>query len=278
MKKYLKHKFNPEDKELVSVIDELPFWSAPFGISLLNIITMRKGIKVLDIGSGLGFPLIEIAQRLGESSLVYGIDPWKTANDRVKLKIKKYGIKNVKVIKGSAEAMSFDNSFFDLIVSNNGINNVRDLEKTLSECERVCKSGGQFVFTMNLDNSMIEFYNILRTVLTQRGLNEAVKKMEEHIYHKRRPLGEIKELLISHNFIIKKIIEDIFYLRFSDAASMFNHSFIKYWFLPSWREITGKKNIQDIFESIEKKMEDANGKGNEIKLSIPFATFNCRKI
>ena len=92
MKKYLNHTFSTEDKELVSIIDELPLWSAPFGLSLLNTIKLGNGFRVLDIGSGQGFPLIEIAQRLGESSMVFGIDLWKEANERASLKIKKYDL------------------------------------------------------------------------------------------------------------------------------------------------------------------------------------------
>lgn len=277
MKKYLKHKFSSEDKNLISVIDELPLWSAPFGMSLLNTIKMREGMKVLDIGSGLGFPLIEIAQRLGESSSIYGIDPWKAANDRVKLKIKTYAIKNVKVLKAHAEKLPFENSYFDLLVSNNGINNVGDLDITFSECERVSKHGAQFVFTMNLDSTMIEFYNILKSELEKRKLYDAAIKMREHIYHKRRPLNEMKKLLTMHRIKIKKISQDVFYLRFFDAASMLNHSFIKYWFLPSWKEITDEINQEEIFNSIENRLNKIKDKKGEIKLRVPFATFDCEK-
>jgi ubiquinone/menaquinone biosynthesis C-methylase UbiE len=127
------HTFNVDDPEFVSVIDELPLWSAPFGLKLLDVIHLKHNMNILDIGCGLGFPLIEIAQRVGDSSKVFGIDPWESAIERVKLKIKKLDITNVKVIKGVAENLPFDDSFFDLIVSNNGINNVQNIEAVLSE-------------------------------------------------------------------------------------------------------------------------------------------------
>jgi arsenite methyltransferase len=44
------------------IYDELPLWSAPFGLTLLDTIRMKKGIRVLDIGSGAGFPMLEIAE------------------------------------------------------------------------------------------------------------------------------------------------------------------------------------------------------------------------
>ena len=82
MKDYLNHTFSTADKELIAVIDELPLWSAPFGMKLLEMINLKKGITALYVGCGLGFPLIEVAQRLGDSSTVIGIDPWKEAFER----------------------------------------------------------------------------------------------------------------------------------------------------------------------------------------------------
>jgi len=38
--------------------------------------------------------------------------------------------------------MPLEDDFFSLIVSNNGLNNVEDLEATLAECYRVMKCEG----------------------------------------------------------------------------------------------------------------------------------------
>ena len=167
MKDYLDHTFNPDDPELISIQDELPFWSAPFGFSLLNTIRMKKNINELDIGSGFGFPLLEVSQRLGKTCNVFGVDPWKPAIERAEKKIKMYNLSNVKIIDCCAEKLPFEDSFFDLIISNNGINNVKDIPAVFNECSRVCKNGAQFVFTFNLDKTMIEFYDIYEKVLKE---------------------------------------------------------------------------------------------------------------
>ena len=116
--------------------------------------------------------MTEIALRLGESSTVYGIDPWTDAIARANKKIEYYRITNIKIFEGVAESIPLDNNSVDLIVSNNGINNVSDINKVISECSRIIKSGGQFVQTMNLDKSMFEFYGELERVLSDLHMNK----------------------------------------------------------------------------------------------------------
>ena len=48
---------NLDSPENVRVFDELPFWSAPFGLRLFEQIRLKKNIIALDIGFGAGFPL-----------------------------------------------------------------------------------------------------------------------------------------------------------------------------------------------------------------------------
>ena len=141
MTQYLKTELNFNDPDYLSALDDMSFWSAPFGIKLLNLVQYKKNIRALDIGFGSGFPLIELAMRLGPTCKVFGIDPWKAAIERTKFKLKYIGVQNVELVEGVAEQMPFENNFFDLIVSNNGLNNVQDLPKTLNECSRVSRPG-----------------------------------------------------------------------------------------------------------------------------------------
>jgi arsenite methyltransferase len=272
---YLKHTFNPDDPDLISIIDELPLWSAPFGLKLLETIKLKENIRALDIGCGFGFPLIEIAQRLGSSSRLFGIDPWGAAIARINLKIKTYNLQNVVAVKGVAEQLPFEDNFFDLLISNNGINNVQDIEMALAECSRIAKSGSQFVLTMNLQDSMIEFYTLFEKTLLSNGLKDEVAKMKEQIYSKRKPLSETKSSLQKANYEIKKIFQDSFTLKFLNADAMFNHSLIKYWFLDGWKKILNPEDLEVIFEELESELNRNAKLNGEIILTIPFVTIDC---
>jgi arsenite methyltransferase len=269
--------YDPNNPELVSIIDELPLWSAPFGMKLLETVPLRKDIKVLDIGSGLGFPLIEIAMRFGETCEVYGIDPWKTARERAEQKIKTIGLKNVKIIDAVAEDIPFEDELFDLIVSNNGINNVQDFEKSLNEISRVGKKNSDFIFTVNLEETMVEFYNEYKNVLAEKGMAEGVKKLARHIHQKRKPVDEIKSAVEQAGFNIIEVNLDKFHLRFADGTTMLNHFLIKLAFLESWLQILHQKEQTEIFSEVESRLNRISEKEGELKLTVPFALFKCRK-
>jgi len=276
MKQYLNKKFDLN--HLIDVLDELPLWSAPFGLKLLEYVDYKQNITALDIGFGNGFPLTELAMRLGSDSIVYGIDPWKEAIVRTKNKIDLYNISNIKLIEGIAESIPLDNNSIDLIVSNNGINNVSDLDKVFVECSRIIKSGGQFVQTMNLDKSMFEFYGVFELVLKELKMDKEIELMHRHIYLKRRPIDEIIQLIKKHGFVIKDLEHDQFNYKFSSGTAMLNHYFIRLAFMDSWLEFLPKDKTEQIFHAIECHLNEQAILSGGIKLSIPFVMINAIKV
>jgi len=277
MKNYLEQTFNLSDHAIISVFDEMPLWSSYFGAVLLDTITFKNNARILDIGCGAGYPLLEIAQRFGKNSFVYGIDPWKAATKRLKLKAKTMAVNNIKIINGAAEELPFDDNYFDLIVSNNGLNNCTDQMKVLAECYRSLKPGGQLVFTVNLPGSMKEFYSIFEIVLKENNLSGSVTKMKAHIKAKRLTLQKNLEQVKSNRFIVKKIIQESFNMKYLDGTSLLNHHFIKLAFLESWVNIVPSERKKEIFDLLEKSLNKRAKVKGELRLTIPFVCIEGRK-
>jgi ubiquinone/menaquinone biosynthesis C-methylase UbiE len=275
---YLNTNYDLNDKETVSVIDELPLWSAAFGLKLLEKINYRKNITALDIGSGLGFPLLEVAMRLGNSSRVYGIDPWEVAIERIKTKIKIYGINNVEVIAGVAEKIPLPDNSVDLILSNNGLNNVNNLKKAIEEISRVSKTGSQLVFTYNTDRTMIEFYSVMEAVLRERNLLNEIDAMKKHIYKKRRPVDEYRFLLEENGFAVKEIFQDEFNLLYADGTTMLNHFLITLAFIESWKEIVPEERQIEVFTEVEKQLNKLAENDGVFRLTIPYVLLDSEKV
>src|SRR5512142_520418 len=107
MSDYLAFQTDFNDPEVVSAYDEVPLWSAMFGQMLLEHVPLGHNRTVLDIGYGAGFPILELAQRLGVSSKVYGIDPWAAARQRAEIKARLWQVSNVELLTGDAAALPF---------------------------------------------------------------------------------------------------------------------------------------------------------------------------
>ena len=277
MKDYLKPYSQPGVTDEVLWIDEMPLWSAPFGLKLLEIVRMKRGISALDIGFGFGFPLIEIAARLGSDSRVVGIDPWDLGIKKTQEKLDLLGLKNVELIRGVAESIPLPDGTMDLITSNNGINNVTDIPKSLRECFRVARPGAQFVFTMNADTTMMEFYSALEQVLNENHMQAEVSAMKNHIYEKRKPATEIREWLIQTGFAVHRMLVDSFVFRYADGAAMLNHYFIRSGFLPAWVKLVPHDRLELVFDGVERRLNAAAKKQGELLMTVPFLTFDCEK-
>ena len=268
-----------KSENIVPVIDDLPLWSAPFGLKLLDTIKYKRNINVLDVGSGMGFPLIEIAGRLGNTCQVFGVDPWKEGVERIKEKIDAWEMNNIKIIvEGHAEELPFEDEFFDLIVSNNGINNVRDDRQVLNEINRTAKAGCQLVITVNLPETMIEFYNVYESVLIKHGKLEEIMYLKDHIFLKRKPLEYTKSLIEQGGFKINSVYEDSFNLRFNNCTAMFKHPLIELAFIDEWKKLVDKNDRDFIFKEIEKELNNLSSRSNGLLLTVPWVCIDAVKI
>jgi len=109
------------DPAVVSAYDDLPLWSAMAGLLLLEHVPLVPGIPALDVACGTGFPTLELAERLGPSAQVHGLDPWQPALERARAKAAARGIRHVVFDLADACAMPYPDARFDLIVSNLGL-------------------------------------------------------------------------------------------------------------------------------------------------------------
>jgi arsenite methyltransferase len=273
---YLDTSMDWNDPNVVSGFDEIPLWSAPFGLILLENLKIRPEMTVLDVGFGTGFPLLELAQRLGKSATIYGIDPWKAAHERTRLKMNLLNIKNVILVEGDASTMPFEDKTFDLIVSNLGINNFENPRKVFKECSRVAKSKAQIVFTTNPKGHMEEFYSAFEETLKELSLNELEEKFLIHLNHRLTPkiiFSYLKEV----GFKITKTRKSTFTLRFLDGSAFFSHSLIRYGFLEDWKKLVPSEHWHNFFIKLETKLNNIAQKKGEFSLRIPIVYIEGQK-
>jgi arsenite methyltransferase len=228
-----------DSPSFVDAYDELPLWSAMFGQVLLEHVPLRAGSTALDVGCGSGFPLLELAQRLGPGSFVHGIDPWIAAVRRAERKRRQSRVANASVQIADAAALPFRAGSFDLVVSNLGLNNFADPGGALRECRRVLRRGGALALTTNLVGHMRELYDVFADVVDDRG------KLEEHIQH-RATVDRLRSMLEEAGFEVTRVVEDSFVMRYASASALFTHDFIRFGFLPAWEEVVPREKFAEV--------------------------------
>jgi|SRR6185436_1740718 len=276
MTEYLSYNFE-DTEEFISTWDELPLWSAPFGLLMLKHLELKPNLTVIDIGSGAGFPLMELAGRLGSSCKLYGIDNWKNANKRAKQKIKNYKLSNVDIIESSAEQIPLNDSSVDLIVSNLGINNFENPENVFKECHRVLKPKGRLTVTTNLDGHWKEFYNVFESTLKELGKNDLIIKLKEQQAH-RGTIETASKLFTENGFKVYRHFTDSFEMKFLNGSAFLNHHFVKLGWLSSWRDLLPEENLKEIFELLERNLNAYATASGGLTLPVPMAYIEGEKI
>jgi SAM-dependent methyltransferase len=267
----------PDDEDLAAALDELPLWSAPFGLALLDAVPLEPGATVLDVGCGTGFPLLELAHRLGPRARLVGLDPWAAALERAREKRRTQDAATVVLVRGVAERLPLADGAVDLVVSNNGLNNVQDLRQALRECARVARPGGRLAFTMNLPGTMRAFYDVLEEALASRGLDSVRPAVAAHVRARRPPLEEVESAVSAAGFAVDGRRLDGFALRFASAAALFSHWLVRVGFLEPWRGIVPPPERDAVFAEVARRLDASIRRGEGLRLDVPFACWTARR-
>ena len=115
---------------------------------------LLEGCKVLDLGSGSGRDVYALAQLVGASGEVVGVDmtdeQLAVAEQHQDWHSEKFGFNNVRFLKGDIERLhelDLEAGSFDVIVSNCVINLCSDKDAVLEGIQRLLKPGGEFYFS-----------------------------------------------------------------------------------------------------------------------------------
>jgi len=106
----------------VLVTDELvpstwgTFWDH-FGETLVRLLEIKEGSKVLDVGTGGGANLYPAAKRVGQTGFVTGLELCDHCVDKANGEIDRCRINNAKVIHKDATKTDFSDASFDYVIA-----------------------------------------------------------------------------------------------------------------------------------------------------------------
>jgi hypothetical protein len=123
---------------------------------------------------------------------------------------------------------------------------------------------------------MRAFYEVYESVLRECRLDSALPELRRHIHAKRRPLEEVRALVAAAGFDTTRISEGSFSLRFLDGTALLSHFFVRIGFLEAWRSVPPPRDVDRVFELLERRLNEAARRRGELRLDVPFACLDCR--
>ncbi len=102
---------------------------------------LRSGLRVLDLGSGTGYPALLSAQTVGPSGSVIGIDLAEQMLEVARRKATRLGLTNVTFRTGDVTTLPFDANSFDAITSRFCLMFLPEIPKAAAEIARVLRPG-----------------------------------------------------------------------------------------------------------------------------------------
>ncbi len=111
----------------------------------INHAKPQTGEICVDLGSGRGNDVIRLAEEVGETGYVYGIDISEGMIAKAKANLEKFEVENAEILQAELEKLPLDDNSVNLVISNCTINHATDKPAVWSEVHRILKVGGRFV-------------------------------------------------------------------------------------------------------------------------------------
>jgi arsenite methyltransferase len=111
----------------------------------INYSGAAEGEVCVDLGSGRGTDVMRLAEEVGDSGFVYGIDISEGMIQKATITADRLGIKNVRFIDCHLENIGLEDDIANLVISNCTINHSSDKQAVWNEIFRILMKGGRFV-------------------------------------------------------------------------------------------------------------------------------------
>ena len=113
----------------------------------INYAEPKTGEVCVDLGSGRGTDVLRMAESVGATGFVYGIDISDGMLDKARRNAEKFGVTNVSFVRSELEKLELPDKVADLVISNCTLNHAANKQSVWNEIYRILKKDGRFVIS-----------------------------------------------------------------------------------------------------------------------------------
>ena len=118
----------------------------PLGLPAIEALGLGAGERVLDVGCGAGQTLLQLAERVGPSGWVTGLDVSGPLVDQARQRVARSGNDRIDVVLGDAETMRLPPPPYDALFSRFGVMFFQDPAAAFANLARALRPGGRLAF------------------------------------------------------------------------------------------------------------------------------------
>jgi len=119
---------------------------SPFGLLAMERAKLASGKRVLDVGCGTGQSTLQLAECVGATGEVVGIDVSQIMLERAARRVAERGAQNVRFLNADAQIHPFDASSFDVLYSRFGVMFFADPRAAFANLRRALSPRGRLAF------------------------------------------------------------------------------------------------------------------------------------
>jgi len=154
---------------------------------------VKPGTRALDVACGPGIVVEALARHGGE---VVGCDVTPAMLEKARARTASAALKNVAFVPGRAEALPFENEYFDVVVSRSAVHHFAQPAAAIGEMARVLKRGGRVV---TVDVMSAE-------AASDAGLHNALEIIRDPSHVRMLPRTELHRLLAESGLAVDRCI------------------------------------------------------------------------
>lgn len=145
------------DQARAEVADLLDLQLSPLGLAAMDALAPQPGQTILDIGCGAGQTLIQLANKVGPSGRIVGVDIAPCVLEVARVRIA--DLEQIQLVQADATALGFEDEMADGVYSRFGVMALDNPVAAFSNFRRMTKRGGRLAFVCwrSLEENDIDF-------------------------------------------------------------------------------------------------------------------------